>query len=270
MNELLYQKESSKAPLNSRPSGQLFGRSLDHQLTPCQVILSLSAEPIVFRETRHAKRGFPNEVPSGPVWVDRSGIEGKDPVKHAPKFGSDRVIYAYPARHYPIWRTEFPSLANLFHAGGFGESFMLTAVDEEAACIGDIVQVGSCQLQLSEPGQPDQWPYASSRRMIIEAAKRKNRTGWYYRVLQPGWVTAGDNVVLVQRPNPSWSVTRFSQILGTKDPTRKELAELTALDGLASDWRWAAGKALKGFEQSLALFWGDSLPENSSKTKIRS
>ena len=78
--------------------------------------------------------------------------------------------------------------------------------------------------------------------------------------MQPGWVTAGDNVVLVERPNPSWSVTRFIQILGKKDPTRKELAELTALNGLASDWRWAAGKALKGFEQSLALFWGRSLP----------
>jgi hypothetical protein len=26
--------------------------------------------------------------------------------------------------------------------------------------------------------------------------------------------------------------------------------------GLASDWQWAAGKALKGVEQSLALFRG--------------
>jgi MOSC domain-containing protein YiiM len=246
MNELIYQPEPRKAPLHCRPDGRLFGRSIDQQLTPCQVILSLSTEPVVLLEMKHAKRGFPNETPSGPVWVDRSGIAGGHWVKRAPNFGPDRVVYAYPARHYPKWRTEFPSLANAFHAGGFGESFTLTGVDEETVCIGDIIRVGSCHLQLSEPGQPNEWSYASRRRMVIEAAKQTNRTGWYYRIIEPGWVTAGDSVVLVKRPNPSWSVTRFSQILGAEGPSRKELTELTTLKGLASDWQWAAGKALKG------------------------
>jgi hypothetical protein len=49
---------------------------------------------------------------------------------------------------------------------------------------------------------------------------------------------------------------QLNRRLGAEDPTRKELAELTTLKGLASDWQWAAGKALKGVEQSLALFWG--------------
>lgn len=205
-----------------------------------------------------AKRSFPNEASSGPVWVDRSGIAAGHPAKRPPNFGPDRVVYAYPALHYPEWRAEFPSLAVAFHAGAFGESFTLTGVNEETVCIGDIIRVGSCYLQLSEPGQPYQWAYASRRRMrmIIEAAKRTNRTGWYYRIIEPGWVTASDSVVLVKRHNPSWSVTRFSRILGAEeDPTRKELAELTTLKGLASDWQWAAGKALKGVEQSLAFFW---------------
>jgi hypothetical protein len=69
-------------------------------------------------------------------------------------------------------------------------------------------------------------------------------------------VTAGDCAQLLKRQNPSWSVTRFSQILGAEDPTRKDLAELSTLEGLASEWQWAARKALKGVEQSLAVFWG--------------
>jgi len=44
-----------------------------------------------------------------------------------------------------------------------------------------------------------------------EAAKRKNRTGWYYRIIDPGLVTAGGAAVLLKRPNRSWSITRFSQ-----------------------------------------------------------
>jgi MOSC domain-containing protein YiiM len=59
----------------------------------------------------------------------------------------------------------------------------------------ELIRVGSCRLQLSEPGQPDEWHYARPRKSIVEAAKRKNRTGWYYRIIDPGWVTAGDAVV---------------------------------------------------------------------------
>jgi MOSC domain-containing protein YiiM len=256
MNVLISQKGPRKLPLHGRSDGPRFGLSIDSQLAPCEVILSLATEPVVFLQMKQVRRGFQNEVPSGPVWVDRSGMAGGHSAKCALNIGPDRAIYAYSARHYPKWRAAFPSLANVFHAGAFGERFTLTGVDEEAVCIGDIIRIGSCHLQLSEPGRPNEWLFASPRREIIEAAIRTNRTGWYYRIIEPGWVTAGDSVTLTKRPNPSWSVGRFSQILGAEDPTRKELAELTTLKGLGSEWQWAARKALKGVEQSLALFWG--------------
>ena len=101
MNELICQTEPRKAPLHYRRVGGLFGRSLDQKLTPSQVILSLSTEPVVLFQIKHARLGFPNEVPSGPVLIDRSGIAGGPPAKRPPNFGPDRVVYAYPARHYP-------------------------------------------------------------------------------------------------------------------------------------------------------------------------
>jgi hypothetical protein len=101
MNELICQTEPRKAPSHYRRVGGLFGRSLDQKLTPSQVILSLSTEPVVLFQIKRARRGFPNEVPSGPVLVDRSGIAGGHPTKRPPIFGPDRVVYAYPARHYP-------------------------------------------------------------------------------------------------------------------------------------------------------------------------
>src|SRR5271165_4258355 len=178
MNELIYQPEHRKAFLRCLPGGRQFGPSIDHRLTPCQVILSLSTEPVVLLEMKDAKRSFPNEASSGPVWVDRSGIAGGHPAKRPPNFGPDRVVYAYPALHYPKWRAEFPSLAVAFHAGVFGESFTLTGVNEETVCIGDIIRVGSCHLQLSEPGQPNQWPYASRPLKIAWSSAIRIFIGW--------------------------------------------------------------------------------------------
>ena len=101
-------------------------------------------------------------------------------------------------------------------------------MDEESVCIGDIVRLGSSRLQVSQPGQLDQLSFLrSAEKAFAVAARHTKRTGWYYRVLEPGWITAGDRAVLIKRLNPSWSVTRFNNIIGGKDPTRKEFAELT-------------------------------------------
>ena len=87
-----------------------------------------------------------------------------------------------------------------------------------------------------------------------EAAKRKNRTGWYYRIIDPGCLTAGGAAVLLKRPNRSWSITRFSQILGVADPTRKGLAELSTLEGVSTRLARRCQKGAQRFEQSLELF----------------
>ena len=231
----------------------MFERSFDQPLALSHVILSLSAEPTVFAQAKSGRRGFAEEIPSGPVWVDRAGIADGNVLKRAPSFGPDRAVYAYSALHYPKWRLEFPLFAKTFHAGAFGEGFTLTSLKEGAVCIGDVIQVGSCQLQLSEPGHPDQWTSSGSRKKIVAAAIRTVRTGWYYRVLEAGWVTAGDRACLLQRPNPSWSVSRCSQVLAREDPTRQDLTELSTLTGLASEWKWAARKALNNLEPAWAF-----------------
>jgi MOSC domain-containing protein YiiM len=256
VNVFIGQEKPRKLSLDRPPGEWMFERSFDQQLALCQVILSRSGEPAVFAHCKSAKRGFAEEIPSGPVWVDNPGIAGGNVLKRAPGFGPDRVVYAYSALHYPKWRMEFPLFAKGFHAGAFGEGFTLTSLHEGVVCIGDVIQVGSCQLQLSEPGHPDQWTYSGSRKKIVETAMRTVRTGWYYRVIEAGWVTAGDRAFLMERPNPSWSVRRCSQVLSREDPSRQDLAELSTLTGLASEWRWAARKALNNLEQSLKFFWG--------------
>src|SRR5580692_114343 len=140
MNGLFYQAERPNRPSDCRPVGPLHACSTDHRVNACQVILSLSTSPVLLLKSKNPERGFPNEVPSGPVWVDRSGIASGRAVKRAPAFGPDRIVYAYPALHYPKWRTEFPLLAREFHAGAFGEGFTLTGLDEETACIGGLIR----------------------------------------------------------------------------------------------------------------------------------
>ncbi len=55
----------------------------------------------------------------------------------------------------------------------------------------------------------------------------------------------------------------------TSDYSILELAGVATLKGLAKEWQWAARKALKGVEQSLALFWGHQATIGVQETGVQ-
>lgn len=66
------------------------------------------------------------------------------------------------------------------------------------------------------------------------------RTGWYFRVLEPGLIAAGNRGVLLARPNPRWTITRVTRLLYHDRLDRAALAEFAALKGLPDSWRTLA------------------------------
>ena len=72
------------------------------------------------------------------------------------------------------------------------------------------------------------------------------RSGWYYRVLEPGVVDASDVMTLLERPRPSWPLDRLFGLLiaGDHKGDPSPLAELVDDELLAADWRERARELL--------------------------
>ncbi len=70
------------------------------------------------------------------------------------------------------------------------------------------------------------------------------RTGWYFRVLEAGAITAGDAIFLVQRPHPEWPLIRLLGMLYERTLNPAELTAALTLP-LVPGWR-------KLFERRLA------------------
>lgn len=71
------------------------------------------------------------------------------------------------------------------------------------------------------------------------------RTGWYYRVLEPGTVAPGDRLELIDRPAPDWSLRRLWHALYVDRMNLAELEGMAALDVLAEGWRNHAVRRLE-------------------------
>jgi MOSC domain-containing protein YiiM len=174
---------------------------------------------------------FFKEPVDGPVFIGRTNLDGDrqaDPEHHG---GPDKAVLAYAASHYPLWREE---LGRELPHGGFGENLTVEGMDESTVCIGDVYAVGQARLQVSQPRVPC-WKIARrwGIRDLSARVQRTRRTGWYLRVLVEGHVAPGDEIVLLDRPHPEWTVLRASDVLYTRPHDAARVRALAAVPALA-------------------------------------
>ena len=189
--------------------------------------------------------GYVKQPVTGPVQVRGLGLAGDAQADLVAHGGADKAVYAYAGEHYPRWTAEWPALAARLVPGAFGENLTTRGIDEERLCMGDVLRHGSALLQLCQPRRPCfKLGLAMDEPRIVRALTQTGRSGWYFRVLEPGELAAGDPIVLEDRPNPGWPLARFLRLIAAKAVDREDLEALATMPGLASQWQAMAAARL--------------------------
>jgi MOSC domain-containing protein YiiM len=170
----------------------------------------------------------------GPVMLRSDGVDGDEQADLVNHGGPDKAVLAYSAHNLALWGDVLGDVP----AGGFGENLTIDGLDETVVCIGDRFRIGEVLAECSQARQPcwkldRRWRRRDLTARVIETG----RSGWYLRVLEPGFVAAGDSADLVDRPNPGWPVARAARIMHRMDPDVRAAAELAALPQLSASWR---------------------------------
>jgi len=185
----------------------------------------------------------PEEVASGIVKNSRAGavavgplgLEGDEQADLEVHGGPEKAVYAYAAAHFPDWAARFPHLA--FAGGAMGENLTIASLEEKDICVGDVHRIGTALLQVCQPRQPCFKFNLLHDELVSSAMVRSFQSGWYYRVLAPGALSAGDAVILQARPNPDFPFSRLVEIVYRKRGERADLIRMTEMEGLATQWR---------------------------------
>jgi MOSC domain-containing protein YiiM len=184
------------------------------------------------------------------VAVGETGLEGDEQFERKHHGGPEKALLHYSFDHYASWREEWPAgtagLARFENPGAFGENLSSRGVGEHDVCVGDVFRIGTAIVQVSQPRQPC-WKLnlRFSRDDMSRRVQDTRRTGWYYRVLEPGEIGAGDAVDRLARPHPQWSVARLLRVLYVDRDDRASLEGMAALDALSPGWRKTAAKRLE-------------------------
>ncbi|UXU76239.1 MULTISPECIES: MOSC domain-containing protein [unclassified Paracoccus (in: a-proteobacteria)] len=215
-----------------------------------------------------------------PLLLTATGFVGDEQADRRVHGGPEKAVHHYPRDHYPTWTGELAGLSGsapqpgatgapapaarpaldgqagagalisvqtlLARPGAFGENISATGLTETDVAVGDIFRLGRALVQVSQGRQPC---WKLSRRFGVPDMARRvqdsGRTGWYYRVLEPGPVAPCDRLILVDRIAPDWTLHRLWHALYVERLNRDELSAIAALDILSEGWRRYAVRRLE-------------------------
>ncbi|MBO9697272.1 MAG: MOSC domain-containing protein [Sphingopyxis sp.] len=184
------------------------------------------------------------------VAVGPMGLVGDEQADRTVHGGIDKAIHHYPADHYDWWRGYLGDAPLLDAPGAFGENISTTGLDEQNVFLGDRFRLGTALVEVTQARQPC-WKldHRFQTRGVMAQVVKTRRTGWYYRVLEPGEVRAGDRLELVERPYPGWPLASlFALLIGGEAKDR--VADLRALRDvavLAETWKVRRAKLAEQF-----------------------
>lgn len=196
---------------------------------------------------------YVKEAVAGPTQARTLGFVGDEQADKRVHGGVDKAVYCYPFEGYAEWAADFQRLADRLLPASMGENLTTRGLTEASVHVGDIFRVGGAMMQVTQPRQPCSKlaAYFDEPRMV-KAMTRSGRCGWYLRILEPGPVAAGDAMILLDRPNPEWTVARFAAIVAAKQIDRELLAEMVSMPGLAENWQVRAFALLARWSEEAA------------------
>jgi len=173
-----------------------------------------------------------------PLWLTETGFQGDEQADRQAHGGINQALHHYSAEHMAFWQQQFPELKHVFKPGCFGENISGIGLDEDNLCIGDVLTLGTARVQVTQ-GRVPCWKlnaHIGNERMA-QKFRMTGKTGWYYRVLESGYVCVGDFINVLERPAPDWSIAKVVKARFAPDLGRDTARYLAGLVNLSEDWR---------------------------------
>lgn len=195
-------------------------------------------------EGKTVSTGIFKEPVSGPVMLNKEGLEGDGQADLSVHGGIDKAAYAYPIEHYAYW-AEHLDRDDFIH-GQFGETLTIEGLLEQDVAIGDQLRIGSALLEVSQPRTPCfKLGIKMGRKDFVRTFQDSGRVGFYLRILETGPVTAGDTIEMTFQHEPRYTVQELWRWSHLERDNRVAAETAINLAPLAEVWKEKFAKRLR-------------------------
>lgn len=184
------------------------------------------------------------EVSQVPLFASFSGLAGDEVADKMHHGGIDKAIFANSYENYAHWAS-FLEVESLPY-GALAENLTIQGLHESNVSLGDIHQIGTAILQVSQPRKPcwkisRRWNHKAFTNEIFTSGF----TGWYYKVLQEGIIGSNNDVrVIRQKKTPQISILEANNAFREPEKYRQILETILNIPSLASSYQESVAKRL--------------------------
>ena len=176
------------------------------------------------------------ESVEGPRMVRRINIDGDDQADRVAHGGEHRAVFVYQIGSYRYWERELGR--DDFTYGQFGENFTVDGLADDEVHIGDRYRIGEALFEVT---QPRVTCYRVGIRMNEPAMPTllvaHHRPGFYFRVLEEGFVQAGDEIEKVLDGPEGLTVADIDGLLYLPNKSRALLERALLVPALSTGWQ---------------------------------
>lgn len=179
--------------------------------------------------------GIRKQPAAGPLHLGKLGFEhdGVGDLKH--HGGDDKAVCVYSLEHYPYWEGV---LGIRLSVAAFGENLTVSDLKEEDICIGDVFELGTALLQVSQPRQPCRTLAARyGRDDLVKLVADSGRTGFYFRVLKEGIVQKGAALKLKENDPHGVTISFASHTFHHDRKNCEAIEKVLAVPALSASWQ---------------------------------
>lgn len=141
------------------------------------------------------KTGIFKKPQTEPIKVNPLGLENDAIVDTKNHGGVDQAVYVFTEPDYAWWSAH---IGQPLAAGTFGENLTISDLESATLNIGDRLQAGKVVIEVTSPRIPC---VTIAARMndpqFVKKFRKAERPGVYCRVIETGYVQAGDPVTLI-------------------------------------------------------------------------
>ncbi len=160
--------------------------------------------------------GIYKEPINDPIFLGKTDVKGDEVTDRKHHGGEFKACYIFSENQYNYWKGLYPNLD--WNWGMFGENLTVEDLNEDDIHIGDIYKVGEALVQITQPREPCfKFGYKFGNQNALKQFIDKGYSGTYVRILQEGYVTAGDEFKLTEKAKNSISTRSFFNLLFSRN-----------------------------------------------------
>jgi MOSC domain-containing protein YiiM len=188
--------------------------------------VNVGAKRTITQKNVERVTGIYKQPVDGPVEVTSLGLVGDLIADQKHHGGLDQALYIYGQVDYEWWGE---ALGEKVKPGTFGENLTVSEMESASFNIGDRLIIGKLILQVTAPRIPcAKLSACMNDSYFVKKFKTAERPGLYCRVLQAGFVTSGDRVVVERHQGETVSLLDMYRDHYTPDNTPTGLRRFLA------------------------------------------